>query len=151
MQVIRLLPFTMLTFGCSPASSENPTASLAGTASTAVTTICDQVGWHATWRSPPTATVSPYRRCRIHRNGCSSPRHLLRILPRVEDVRHEDQVIDDAIDDLVIPADLAAMPQVQMVQQWFVLPTVGIVLKPLDIVQDLIRDLIGHAFAGSSA
>ena len=43
MQVIHLLPFAVLAFGCSPAPSDNPAASLAGTASTAATTICDQI------------------------------------------------------------------------------------------------------------
>ena len=45
----------------------------------------------------------------MRKKECSSPRHLIGILPRVEDVRYEDQVIDDAIDDLVVTTDLAAV------------------------------------------
>ncbi len=46
MKVIHFLPFTILAFGSSPSPSENPAANLAATASTATTTICDQI-WMA--------------------------------------------------------------------------------------------------------
>jgi len=63
-------------------------------------------------------------------------------------VRHEDQVVDDAEDDLIVAADLAAVAQAQMVKQRLILASTWVLKQPVDIVHDLAGDPVGHALAG---